>query len=135
MRKLYDEVVRRFPEVREHLREGHEELPYLVIGYVVDWLRAAAKPAPEPDVIRRVVEFDRWCMAQLPGETAADDLMTIVVVALREKLFGHDELLPLIPHLMPRDELLRNRDYLVGWVGADRYQAALRLTTRAPRPR
>ncbi len=47
-----------------------------------------------------------------------------------ERLFKHDELMPLIPHLMSRDELLANRKYLVTWIGADRLEAALRLTPK-----
>jgi hypothetical protein len=76
------------------------------------------------------VEFDRWCVEQPPGASAEDDLLTIEVVALREKLFKYDELMPLIPHLMSREELLENREYLATWVGADRLQAALRLTPK-----
>ena len=127
-KRLFNEVRRRFPEVQQFLNKGDEKLPYVVVGYIVDWLRTVAKPLLDPSVIRRVVEFDNWCIAQPPGRSAEDDIMTIEIVALREKLFRYDELLPLIPHLMPRDELLLNEDYLVGWVGEDRYQAALRLT-------
>ena len=128
VKHLYDEVLRRFPEVASYVWEGYEELPYLVVGYIADWLLTVAKPDLAPSVVERVVDFDRWCMEHPRGETAAYDVMTIEVVALREKLFEHDELLPLIPHLMSHEELLENRDYLVTWVGADRYNAALRLT-------
>ena len=130
MRRLYKEVLRRFPEVKALVHRGDEELPYVVVGYVVDWLRTVAKPALDASVIQRVVDFDNWCIERPPGRTAADDIMTIEIVALREKLFRYDELLLLIPHLMPRDELLMNRDYLVAWVGKDRYEAALRLVDR-----
>ena len=100
-------------------------MPYLVVGYIADWLLSVEL---DPTTVQRVVDFDRWCMEQPRGETAADDIMTIEVVALREKLFEHDKLLPIVPKLMTHEELLRNRDYLTSWVGAERYQAALRLT-------
>src|SRR5690349_10020239 len=125
MQQLTDEILRRFPEVASRVYPGDEELPYLMVGHVVDWLRSVARPRLEPGVIERVVDFDRWCMAQPPGQTAADDLLTIIVVALHEKLFKYDELLPLVPHVMTREQLVANRDYLVGWVGAERYAAAL----------
>lgn len=128
MKHLYDEVLRRFPEVAPYVFEGDEELPYLVVGYIADWLLTMAKPALDPTIVQRVIDFDRWCTSQPPGKTADDDIMTIELVALLEKLFRHDELLPLIPKLMPREELLRNRAYLTAWVGADRYQSALRLS-------
>jgi hypothetical protein len=125
VKHLYDEVLRRFPEVAPYVSDGDEELPYLVVGYIADWLLSVDL---DPATVQRVVDFDRWCMEQPGGETAADDIMTIEVVALREKLFEHDKLLPIVPKLMTHEEMLRNRDYLTSWVGADRYQAALRLT-------
>jgi hypothetical protein len=134
VRHLYDEVLRRFPEARPFIDEHNAELPYLVVGAVAEWLGTVAKPAFDPNVVQRVVEFDRWCAGQPRGASAEDDLLTIEVVALREKLFEHDELMPLIPHLMAREELLENRKYLVSWVGADRFQAALRLTQRNIEP-
>ena len=128
MQHFADEILQRFPEVADELSEGDEELPYVMVGHVVRWLRAVAKPALDADVVRRVVEFDRWCMSQPGGEAAENDIPTIAVVALREKLFKYDELLPLVPRVMTRQELLQNRDYLVGWVGADRYEAVLRMS-------
>src|SRR5688572_30127055 len=114
MRHLADEILQRFPEVKPRVFDGDQDLPYLMVGHIVDWLLSVATPRLPPDVVARVVDFDRWCMAQPRGETAADDVMTIVVVALREELFAHDALLPLVPRLIPRDELLANRDYLIG---------------------
>ena len=127
VKHLYDEVLRRFPEVASYVSDGDEELPYLVVGYITDWLLSIEL---DPPTVQRVVDFDRWCMDQPRGDTAADDIMTIEVVALREKLFEHDKLLPIVPKLMTHEELLQNRDYLTSWVGADRYQAALRLSRR-----
>ena len=102
-------------------------MPYLMVRHVVEWLLTVAKPTLDPGVAQRIVDFDRWCMSQAEGETAEDDIPTVAVVALREKLFRYDELLPLVPRLMSHEELLANRDYLVGWVGAERYDAALRV--------
>ena len=100
-------------------------MPYVVVGYIADWLLTVEL---DPAIVQRVVDFDRWCVDQPRGETAADDIMTIEVVALREELFEHDKLLPIVPKLMSRTELLQNREYLTSWVGANRYQAALRLS-------
>jgi hypothetical protein len=124
VKHLYDEVLRRFPEIAAYVSEGDEELPYVVVGYIADWWLSVEL---DPTIVRRVVDFDRWCMDQPRGETAADDIMTIEAIALREDLFEHDKLLPIVPKLMSRTDLLQNREYLIRWVGADRYQAALRL--------
>jgi hypothetical protein len=101
------------------------------MGYITDWLLKVSKPAFSADVVQRVEEFDRWCMSQPEGSDASDDIPTIAVVSFRETLFEHDELLPLIPRLMKRQELLQNKEYLVSWVGAARYDAALKLFRKA----
>jgi hypothetical protein len=126
MKPLYDEIVRRFPEIEQSI-SCDAELPYLVVGGLVHWLVRLARRGIPTDVIDRVVDFDRWCVAQPPGETAEDDIPTIESVALREKLFEHDELLPIIPRLMSREELLRNRTFLAQRIGAERYAAVMRL--------
>jgi hypothetical protein len=128
MQDLVDEIVRRFPEVAPQVDPDDGRLPYLMVNYVVEWLLTVAKPALDPEVVERVLDFDRWCMSQPRGQSADDDIWTVAVVALREKLFFYDELLPLVPRLMPREELLENRDYLIQWVGRERYEAALRLS-------
>ena len=87
------------------------------------------------EIVRRVVDFDRWCMAQPRGDNAGTDIMTIQVVAFYEKLFEHDDLLPLIRHVMTRADLMRNIHYYVTWVGADRYEAALRVAFGDEQPR
>ena len=74
-------------------------------------------------------------MDQPRGATAADDIMTIQIVGFPEELFKHDELLPLVPQLMTHEELLMNGKYLTQWVGADRYQAALRLSSSKTKQR
>ena len=102
-------------------------MTYLVVGYIAEWLRTVAKPTFDPHIIQRIDDFDRWCVAQPRGKTAADDILSIEMMALREELLEADELLPLIPRLMSREELVQNKDHLVTWVGADRYDAALRL--------
>ena len=127
VRVFHDEVLRHFPEVATSMTEGDEELPYIVALHLVDWLRTVALPTFDPDVIRRVVEFDRWCKQQPDGATAADDIHTIETVGFLEALFEHDELIPLLSHLIGLEELTEHRDYFITWVGAERYAAALSL--------
>ncbi|MFS8084503.1 MAG: hypothetical protein ACMG6H_02660 [Acidobacteriota bacterium] len=122
---FHNEIVRRFPEVSSFVADGDEELPYVMASYVVEWLLGVAQPVLAPDTIRRVVDFHLWCADQPEGNSASDDAFTIETVALIERLFQHDELLPLIPHLMSMDDFVANREYLIAWVGADRYEAAL----------
>jgi hypothetical protein len=124
MKALFDEVLQRFPELAAQVNEGDEDLPYVVVGYIAEWLLSVELDSA---AIQRVVDFDRWCMQQPRGQTAADDILTIETVAFREKLFEYDKLLPLVPKLMSREELQANKEYFSSWVGEDRYEAAWRL--------
>ena len=124
MKALFDEVLQRFPELAAQVNEGDEDLPYVVVGYIAEWVLSVELDSA---TIQRVVDFDRWCMQQPRGQTAADDIMTIEVVGLQEELFRHDKLLPVVTKLISREVLQANKEYFSQWVGADRYQAAWRL--------
>ena len=124
MKALFDEVLQRFPELAAQVNEGDEDLPYVVVGYIAEWLLSVELDSA---TIQRVVDFDRWCMQQPRGQTAADDIMTIEVVGLQEELFRHDKLLPVVTKLISREVLRANKEYFSQWVGADRYQAAWRF--------
>jgi hypothetical protein len=124
MKALFDEVLQRFPELAAQVNEGDEDLPYVVVGYIAEWLLSVELDSA---TIQRVVDFDRWCMQQPRGQTAADDIMTIEVVGLQEELFRHDKLLPVVTKLISREVLQANKEYFSQWVGADRYQAAWRF--------
>ena len=93
MKAFLNEVLQRFPEVADQVNEGDEDLPYVVVGYIVEWLLSVEI---ESATTERVTAFDRWCMQQPRGQTAADDILTIETVGLREKLFRYDKLLPLV---------------------------------------
>mgnify|MGYP001767606633 CR=1 FL=1 len=75
--------------------------------------------------LRRVVDFGKWCERQPRGESARDDILTIWVVGFLEELFDSDVTRPLIPHLVPKETLITNAEYLKTWVGPDDYQSAL----------
>ena len=124
MKALFDEVLQRFPELAAQVNEGDKTLPYVVVGYIAEWLLSVELDSA---TIQRVVDFDRWCMQQPRGQTAADDILTIEVVGLQEELFRHDKLLPIVTKLISREVLQANKEYFSQWVGADRYQAAWRL--------
>ncbi len=116
MKTLYDEVVRRFPEVMSRISEKNEDLPYVVVGEVVFWLRSLTPADVNPALIERVVTFRNWCETQPRGQDAGDDIMTIYMVSFFEKLFRHETTRLLIPHLVEKSELLKNQDYLKNWV-------------------
>lgn len=121
------EILQRFPEITKCKYESDEDLPYLMAANLVGWMISVAKPRMDVATIRRIVYFHQWCKAQPAGNNADDDIMTIHVVGFLEPVFENDALLPLIPHLMTRQELILGHDYWIAWIGQNRYDAALKL--------
>jgi hypothetical protein len=126
MKMLYDEIIRRFPEVQSKIHSGDEELPYQLMHYVVEWLQEFRSDALTPDVIQRVQDFSQWCEDQPRGEQAKDDVFTILAVGFWESLFESDSTRTLVPRLMSRADVQANSEYLKGWVGSDNYEKTLR---------
>jgi hypothetical protein len=126
MKKLYDEIISRFPEVRLNIREGDEDEPYLMMGYVSDWLNELRSAEMRPNTIQRVVDFSKWCEEQPRGKDAGDDILTIFVVAFYEKLFRSNNGRALLPRLISKDDLIGNAAYLKQWVGSENYDLALK---------
>jgi hypothetical protein len=127
VKKIYDEITNRFPEVNPLICKGDEELSYLLMGYVAEWLDSFGESGYSTEVIQRVVDFQEWCCTQPEGKSAEDDIHTIFIVGFYENLFGNHNTRGLIPHLMSKEEILKNKDYLIHWAGKDEYEAVLKL--------
>jgi hypothetical protein len=132
MNNLYEEIIRRFPEIRTYVSDGDEvysgdeSRPYTMMGYIARWLKDMG-PNPVPiKAANRVKDFVDWCKQQTPGKTAADDIQTILVVSLFEDLFDANHTRALLPKLITRDEFIQNADYLKSWVGEENYKATAR---------
>lgn len=126
MKELTDEILKRFPEVEASVFEGDDELPYLMMGHVADWVLTQVGPPLAPGIVNRVVDFCSWCTSHPRGDTAADDILTIWTVGFYEKMLENEATHPLIPEIVTKQELINNREYLVNWVGQDAYVAALK---------
>jgi hypothetical protein len=125
MKILVDEIVRRFPEMRPHLSEGDEDLPYLVMNELADWLKSLLRKAFTPILTQRLKSFADWCEDQPRGDSAADDLLTIFVVGFFEHLFDSEKTRSLVPNFMPRERYIENAEYLIQWVGKENYDRVL----------
>ena len=111
---------------RFRLSEEEDEMwPYMVMGFVVEWLRSLSPEQITPEIVSRLREFRDWCEEQPRGETAGDDLYTVLVVGFYEELFRDEVTRRLIPRLIPKDDLIQNAEYLKTWVGDENYQLAL----------
>jgi hypothetical protein len=125
--KVYSEISERFPEIRSRFSEGDEELPYLLMGYLADWLKELRKEALTPEIINRVIMFTRWCEEQPRGKDAGDDVLTIFTVGFFEALFDSETTRAILPKITTRDDIVTNADYLRAWVGGENYDKALKL--------
>lgn len=124
MRRLYEEIAVRFPEIRSAIFRGDEELPYVLIGHVARWLIHLPKEAVTPQIISRVQAFAKWCEEQPSAETAADDIYTIFIVGFYEKLFESESGRAYLPKLTSQKDITRNSAYLKKWVGEANYGKA-----------
>lgn len=109
MDTTYNEILKRFPEVKEHLYDGDENLPYLIMN----------------ELVTRICDFATWCGEQPRGETAEDDTFTILVLAFYEEIMSNDKTRCLAPKLFQLSDLHANEKYFKSWVGEDNYQKCL----------
>jgi hypothetical protein len=119
MKILFDELLARFLEITNKVQEGDEEMPYLSMGYLVEWLEETGQKGFDSAIVQRLVDFAKWCESQPRGETASDDIWTMYVVALLENLLLHEHTKSLIPHLTSKTDLEADKQYLVTWVGRE----------------
>jgi hypothetical protein len=124
MLMLYEEILRRFPEISDRVREGDAELPYVVMGHIIDWLKEIPSGAIPSDVVVRLVSFADWCHEQPRGKNASDDLPTIWTVSFLEKLFDSERTRALVPRFASREQFVTGADYLRTWVGEENYKNA-----------
>jgi hypothetical protein len=123
---LYQEIITRFPEAERYIGENYD-LPYLVMGGIVDWLRDLPPEGITPEIRQRIVDFDELCCRAPRTNSAENDILTIRTVAFFEKLFRSPTTRALIPSLATRDDMIANAEYLKSWVDVADYEAALRL--------
>ncbi|AWI09178.1 hypothetical protein CKA38_07930 [Ereboglobus luteus] len=97
-----------------------------MVGYIARWLKDLGPKAISPNIIKRLQDFTHWCESLPFGQTAEDDIDTILMVALYEELFDMNHTRALLPKLMHKEEFVLNADYLKNWVGEDNYNAALK---------
>lgn len=126
MKILFDKMREAFPEVSERMA-GDEELPYMLMHHLSDWLKSLPQAEFTPALTRRVASFGAWCQEQPRCDDAAGDLLTIWHVGFVEDIFDTDKTRRLLPRLFTRADLIHNADYLRRWCGSENYDKALQL--------
>lgn len=122
-----EKLFRIFPEVQARASDDDKKLPYVLMAYLVDFLESCSGSGFPQDVTERLVEFNFWCRAQPRGESAKDDIYTLLAVGLHEKILKKDDLYPLIVKLVSRKEFLDSKEYLLRWIDETQYSRALSL--------
>ncbi len=126
IKALASEIKNRFPEISSSIHEGDEDLPYVMMGYIAEWLSEQYPHHKDPSIAQRLSLFCQWCESQPQGKTAADDILTILCVALYEKLIESSTTRILVHHLIPRHLFTKNVGYFTSHCGSDAVAATLK---------
>lgn len=102
MSRWRKEAFDRLPEFRGRLQE--EKIASLFLGEMADQLHNAYLQKNE-DLIRRIYDYAKWCLAAPGGKDASDDLPTIVTVSFFEHLPRHEEVRRDIGRWFPQKEI------------------------------
>ena len=104
--------------------DDNADEPYPLMTMLAEWLDHVLAEANTTELVKRVKAFTRWCEDQPRGETAADDILTILVVGFYEQLFATEHTRALLPKIVSKKEFAQNAEYLKDWVGAENYEKA-----------
>jgi hypothetical protein len=127
MNLIYDEICRRFPEVRSMALDDNANEPYTLVTMLAKWLGRVSAETITNELVKRVQAFTRWCEDQPRGETAADDILTILVLGFYEQLFATEHTRALLPRIVSKEEFEQNAEYLKDRVGAENYEKAAKF--------
>jgi len=126
MENLYSVLCKRFPEIRSAAFDDNFDLPYVLLNHLVRWLASLKREDLTEELIQRVTDLNDWCNDQPRGETNENDLYTAWHVAFLEKLFRHNTTRILLPYIISKEELMKNKDYLVRWSSNEEFESALK---------
>jgi hypothetical protein len=122
--KLADELFALFPELQKRVSTNDETSSYLLMATFIAYLEELSDQGISEAILKRIIEFNSWCIAQPRGD-ADDDMYTILVVGLYEKIIRSDRLYKLIAQLVSRDDFVSAREYLLKWIDEKHYLRAL----------
>jgi hypothetical protein len=125
MMTVYEEIMRRFPELDNEITRENRDLAYIQMAYIVEWLQSMPRGTHTANIVERLKSFRAWCEDQPRTENPEDDIYTIFIIGFWEHMFESDSTRALIPQLMSREEVIAGGDYLKSWVGPENYQMAL----------
>jgi hypothetical protein len=127
---IVDKLLFLFPELRERASVEDEDLPYVMMAYLIDNLEEQARAGLPDATLTRILEFNSWCLAQPRGENSGTDVYTILVVGFYEKIIRSDLLYRLMVKLNSREQFVSAKEYLLKWVDESHYSRALELYSK-----
>ena len=125
MKDVYNEVLKRFPEIKPNIDEGDEESPYLYFSYIAWWVESLSRSEVTSKVIDRIGSFGEWCCKQPEGKDASDDLGTILMTGLYESLANSASGRKVLANIFPLDYLRSGEEYFKQWMGEMEYEQLL----------
>jgi hypothetical protein len=129
--KLVEKLFEFFPDIQNEASDYDRELPYVLMAYLVRHLEEQAQQELPDATLKRLLNFNSWCRAQPRRENSNDDVYTIVVVGLYEKIIRSEKLYPLVVKLIPKADFIDAKAYLLKLVDDKQYARALALYPEA----
>ncbi|MFT3990942.1 MAG: hypothetical protein QM680_05980 [Luteolibacter sp.] len=107
--------------------------PYMVWAKLTDVFRSAYQyPYKEAD-IRAIYDYAGWCCRQPRGETAKDDLLTVVAVSFYEHIPEIDAAVRDLPRWFKFEEVMQMQDVLSYRVGPAGFEKIVSVYPKSQR--
>ena len=111
------------PEMSEEIHDAESPMA-LWIDIVFEFDQAYLHPRDE-DFIRRVYEFESWCLEQDGGETADEHLPTCVVVTLWEHIPTNPDARKDMPRWFSLDDVIANSHFFSYHLDSGNFESLL----------
>jgi hypothetical protein len=118
------EALKRFPEISEEECSDWDN-PYSCWNSLIFLFEDAYQEPRNEDSIKRICEYSEWCLEQPQGETAEDDLPTIVCVCFLEHIPTIPAAMEDMPRWIPYKNVQVSAEIFSYMVGNEGYQKIL----------
>ncbi len=126
-----NEAHRRFGDRKEVF--DYVETPYDIWTNLRDVFATAYNYPYNEDDIRSVYEYAEWSCRQPRGESAADDLLTVVAVGFYEHIAEVPAAVKDLPRWFKLDEILTMREILSYHVGPEGFEQLIQAFPKSQR--
>ncbi len=126
MNLLLKKITHFFPEIDKKQLEENIDLPYLMMSSISEWVIDKSKNGLSMDLIKRIIEFSKWCKTIPEGNSATNDIHTIFVCSFYETICENKSTQFLIKKITSKKDFMMNETYLQNWIGVKNYEQILK---------